>query len=471
MKKPCLKKAGILPFIAVMLFFASCINGYHDDWELTSDVKGVTLESPDAAKVTFSKNTENVLTIQWGVVYGAIGYELSVIDITDVNNPVNIIDKKVVDGCFDRCTVAEDTNYKIVLRALGNPKYDNKDAVASTEVPYSTMIPAIVIPNGTDLYEWFAANPITQSDEEQAYELEAGGSYSVSGELNFGDNWIILRGNKADRPTLTYGLDGRLVASAKGFSLKFINLDLSAIPANANSAVILLDAASTGTIPNPIVLQSCNINGVEGRILYNNGKTYTVSDFLIKDCVIEWLSTNRPAIDVQQGFVDHLTISNSTIYGLRNSENYFIRYQNGQRGSASFVKFANSTFYNICKGGQMANYSGMSVKTFTLTLDQNIFFDCGNQNVVRRLCVSSNNPVKIIKNNCYWFNGAFPQAGEIDQSNGESSVTATNNAANVLERGFGEEPGFANPATGDFTVAASATEILRLHVGDPRWLP
>jgi hypothetical protein len=185
---------------------------------------------------------------------------------------------------------------------------------------------------------------------------------------------------------------------------------------------------------------------------------------------VEFNSTKQ-CIYVYNGYVDNLTISNSTFYGLQPSTSYFIQYKNNARGASTKINIQNNTFYNCVKDGQMANYSGINSAGVTLTVSQNIFVDCGNQNVIRRLSAGGNNLVKIIKNNCYWFDGAFPEEGEINHANGEKSADPSAKAGNEWIRGFGENPAFANAGGGDFTVGASATQIILKRCGDPRWLP
>jgi hypothetical protein len=468
MKQIGFRKKSVWLFTIAMLWFTSCIDGYKDDWTFSSGVEGVELQSPPSDRVMFSKNAEGtILTITWSVVYGAGGYLFSLYDVTDPKSPIAVVENEKVDGCSKKCPLLEDTNYKVVIKSLGNEKFNNKEAVTATEVFYSTMIPAISIPNGQDLYAYFTENPIPQSDEEQAYELEAGGNYTLSEPLDLGSNWLTLRGNKVNRPTITYASDGRLICSSKGFNLKFINFDCSAVPAEEVTASLLMlnptpdetiNIEDSYVIPNPIVIQSCDIKGI-ARLFYDNNNAYVTSNLLIKNCIIE-VNSAKECIYAYGGHISHLTISNSTIYGLVESSSYFIRYKNNARTTGGTVSLNNNTFYNLVKTGQMANYSGMNTSGITLNVALNIFVDCGNQNVIRRLSAGGNNMTKNLSYNCYWYNSAFPQVGEIDHNNGDKSGT-----------GFGEDPAFANAAGGDFTVGASAMKILEKRCGDPRWLP
>ena len=110
--------------------------------------------------------------------------------------------------------------------------------------------------------------------------------------------------------------------------------------------------------------------------------------------------------------------------------------------------------------GQMGNYTAMNNSMVRLNLSQNIFCNCGSNAVVRRLSVSTTTMVRTLSNNCYWFDGAFPQANEVDPVYGDKSGTA-----------YGVDPGFTDPSNGNFTIASSATAIISKQSGDPRWLP
>lgn len=483
MEKLRFKSKHLLLFSAVMFLLSSCIDGYKDDWTFSTGVQNAQLESPEVEKYTFAKNAEGtVLSVSWGVVYGASGYQFQFVDITDPANPV-VIMEETVEGCNIKCPIQEDSNYKVVVKALGNAKLNNKDALTATEAPYSTMLPATVIPNGTDLYQYFTENPIQTVEGEQAFELEAGGNYTLSGVVDFGSNWFTLRGNKANHPTITYTADGRMIVSSKGFNLKFVNIDCSAVPTTSGNASVLMlnptpdESIKVGSyyvITNPVSIQGCKITGINARLFYDNDKAYNTSNLLIKNSIVNFNYINKGGgIYAYGGFIDNLTIANSTFYSTQDPEesSYFIRYRNGARGTASKVNILNSTFYNIMKSGQMANYSGLNNSSVTLTVSQNLFVNCGSQNVIRRLSAGGNNMVKVIKNNCYWFDGAFPEEGEINHNNGEKSAAPDIKAGNQWERGFGEDPAFANAAAGDFTIASGATNIIAKKVGDPRWLP
>ena len=186
---------GILYLVAVMLSLNACVKGYNDDWTFTSGVTGVTLESPAAETIQFTPSADgSTVDIEWPVVYGAGGYQFSLYIVDDAENPVVVgTEDEIVDGCSVTRALLEDTKYLVVLKTLGNEKYDNAEATSSTEASFSTLLEATVIPDGTDLTQYFSENPIVDAGEELGYELEAGGTYTVSGDIDFGTAQVTLK--------------------------------------------------------------------------------------------------------------------------------------------------------------------------------------------------------------------------------------------------------------------------------------
>ena len=486
MKQISLKKTRLMFAIAVILLLSSCIDGYMKDWTFSSGVTNTTLVSPDSTKVTFSKDVKGNLVVKWPVVYGAGGYQFTLYIVDDPNNPVAVgKENDVIDGCTVTRALQEDTKYKVVIKTLGNVKDNNKEAVLASTAHYSTLLPAYaVIPDGTDLFQYFSNTVIPDSTNELAYALVANGKYTLSGPIDFQKHWITLRGDKVFHPTVTYGNLGRLRTTA-GFTLKYMDFDCNAMPADVTDAALLLLSANPDPailnsahnsyyiIPKDIFFYKCNFNNINRRLIFDANVKYCLTNLVISDCKIALNALNDASgavIFLQAGFANIFTIKNSTVWGNTATTGYFLRYNNsGRPDRAGFVSgsinFFNNTFDNVVKTGQMGNYNGMgtasssSGSTVYLNVSQNIFVDCGSQNVIRRLSAGANTMVKTLNNNCYWFDGAFPQVGEIDHTNGDKSGT-----------GYGQDPAFANVSALDFTIGSSATTIISKQSGDPRWL-
>jgi len=480
MKQISLKKTRLMFAIALSLLFASCIDGFKDNLTFSSGVTNTTLASPDSTKVVFSKDVKGNLVVTWPVVYGAGGYQFSLYIVDDPANPVAVgTENDLIDGCSATRPLQEDTRYKVVIKTLGNTKANNKDALTAINAHYSTLLPAYaVIPDGTDLYQYFTTNAIPDSVHELAYEMVPNGKYTLSGPVDFQKHWITLRGDKVHHPTITYGIPGRLRTTA-GFTLKYLDVDCNAMPPDATDAALLLlsatpDPAILSTannsyyiIPKDIFFFSCKFYGINRRLIYDANIKYCLTTLSISNCIVALNALNDASggiIYLQGGFANTFTIKNSTIYDNTASAGYFLRYSNsGRPDRAGFtsgsINFFNNTFYNIAYSGQFANYSGMNSALVTLSATNNIFDNCGSGEVIRRLFVSASAMKRSLNNNCYWYNGAYPELAEVTNATyGDKSGTA-----------YGVDPGFTDPANGIFTTSAPA--IISHQSGDPRWLP
>lgn len=454
--------------VTIVLLITSCVDGFKENEVFSSDVKNATLVSPDSIAFT-PDGAGATLTITWPVVHGAGGYQVSFYKMDDPANPVVIgTENQVVDGCSTTRAIEEDTKYKVVVKALGNTQYNNKDAVAVKEAAYSTLLPVTdTIKSGADLSVYFASKPIPSSATELVYQLEAGGTYTMSGNVSLPLTNVTIRGDKVNRPTVTMSA-GAFVSDGAGFKLKFIRFDcagftgksLLAYNATQNPAAI-----SNGwvTVASPVAIQSCLITGLAKELLDDSNKKYAVQNFIIKNCIIEQNSIDQYLIYMQGGIIKDLLINSSTIYNKQISNQYFIRYSSNRitansawNWASASVTVTNSTFWQVAKTGQMGNYSGMGLKGNTLTIQQCIFVDCGNQAVVRRFAASGTNMTRILGYNSYWFDGAFV-AAEIATNYDNSSTYINTN------------PALKDPANGDFTVGGA--DQISNRTGDPRWLP
>lgn len=459
-----------------VFLFVSCANdGFNNDEKFSSGAVNATLESPKVEDVVITPSADGAkVTVKWPVVYGAGGYQFSLYIVDDPNNPVAVgTENEVIDGCSATRALQEDTKYKVVVKTKGNTKYNNSDALAATEVPYSTLLPTYAtIPNGSDITAYFAENAIPDSETELAYNLEVGGTYTMSGVVDFGNHKVTFRGDKINHPKVTYSEAARLCTSA-GLKIKFIDFDCSAqIGTAADASFLSLSAtpaipAGTGSyfiITDPIVVQSCKVTGVNGYIFYNNQKKYCVKTFLMKNNVFQCNSAQTTTAYIYfnkgDGAINDFTAENSTFYDLSATGNkYFIQYGSSARPDrpgfiSGSLKFYNNTFYNIANKGQMGNYNSMRSNKVYFNLTQNIFYNCGNGEVCRRFMGGGTGMITFFSKNSYWFNAAF--------STGELSYDKSNTAIQT-------EPTFNSAATGDFTVTSADHQTERC--GDPRWLP
>ncbi len=479
------KKTNLLLMGAVFCFTAfSCVDGYHDDTVWSSSVKNTQLESPAADQITVNFSADGTgQTINWPLVPGAGGYQVTVYNVDDPANPVLIGEEnEVVDGISTTRPSTEDTRFKVVIKTLGNAKNNNLEAVAPTEKAYDNMLAVTaIIPDGTNLSDYFKANPIPASPTELCYELVAGGIYTMSDTISIRQTTVTIRGDKVVHPKITV-TDGSFVNGGAGFKLKFIDMDYAGFTGLATTAVILMDAniATTGlstggyvVVPTtaPIAIQSCKITGLKYYLFFDSSKKYAIGTFLIKDCIIGRSLNQSLSAEIRfgAGMVKDLTITKSTFYSeVADGSNRFIQISSSNVSSvkpatetwaSGSLTVTNSTFLQCCKTTQSFNSNGaMRQVGDKVTIMNNIFVDSFNQEAIRRFRSSNTTPVFTGGYNSYWYNGIFP-LNEKTHAQGDNSGT-------IIET----DPQLTREAgTANFTLAGP--DQIAARTGDPRWLP
>lgn len=478
-------KRDSLAFAAAILLFSSCVDGYNDDRTFSPGVQGVTLESPSTEGWTFTRNVDiTSLEITWPVVLGAGGYQVTFYNIDDPDNPVVVgQENEVVDKCRITRAITEDTRYKVVVRALGNDRYNNSDAVAATEMTYSTLVPLrVVIPSGTNLTTYFDENPIApleEDEEEVAYELVAGGEYEMDGNIDLGTTTLTLRGDKVNHAKITMKSNSSFINHGAGLKVKFIDFEFD--PATYTSSngrgVVMFNSAEAGIVQQPYVFQSCNLTNIPVPLYYcNNG--YALAALTVDDCLVSISAAGTTFIAFNgQGWIKDLTFSNSTIYYTVPGTAHFVQMRgrtpsnfSGSGWSTSLRKMNNCTFYRIGTNNRFFNnVIGSNNAAFTLEMQNTIFADCvvssasGTEGVFRRICNAGNygNVNYTLRYNTYYYSavpGGFLDYDTSDDNGRDHSGTAIKVA-----------PQFADAANGDFTLRSQ--EHITNRCGDPRWLP
>lgn len=457
--------------VAIVLFVTSCADGFIDHEVFSPGVTGATMASPVADSVKFTPSADGTtVTISWPVVNGAGGYKVSFYKVDDPSNPVIIgAENQVVDGCSTTRAITEDTKYKFVIQTLGNTQYNNSDAPSATSTAYSTLLPTYAtIPTGTDLAQYFTSHPIPSSTTELAYQLEAGGSYTMTGNVALPLTNITLRGDKVNHAKVTMS-SGVFLSDGAGVKIKFIDFDCSGFTGvglltyNATQNANLPQAGGYYLVTSPVVFQSCKITGLATPLTFDNAKKYALQTFLIKDCIIGQNTLTKNLISAAGGFIKDLTIANSTLYNVQNATGgYMIQYLNsanvskatGSGWASGSINITNCTFWQSYKTSKMANYSGMGQNYNTLTLQKCIFVDCGSQRVVRDLEYNTT-MVRVFGYNTYWYGGVYSSA-EVSTSYDNSSTF------------INTDPQLKDPANANFKVQGAAQ--IAAQTGDPRWL-
>ena len=480
------------------MFLGSCaVDGFDDKEKFDDGVSGVKLESPElSTKTVAASDGSDKLQVSWKVVYGAGGYECKAYNVDDPDNPVEVA-SDTIDGTSFQFKIAEDTNYKIAVRTLGNKAKNNTEADEATELKYSTLVPAKTIPNGSDISEFIAAN-LQESDKEQAFELEAGGTYTCSNSVDFKGNKMTLRGNKKDHALVTMG-EGAAIYTSAQLKVKFINFDCSATthkggiiemspepPASSSAEAQGVGAGKNGGNPadvyilqDPIIIQDCAFKNVIDGLFSVGDCSWGIADFRVLNSVVQLRnngsknSNGAVICGFSNGFkapsggsfwyggIKSITIKESTIYNIvSNNKNRMFRFNNKDldrvfptaNGSCTMM---DNTFVRVYDKKEFGNNTP-NRKEYVITFDNNIFYDCFRLQ-------------KFIQGNC---TKTFHQ--ELNTIQGiANSVDGTDKGKYATEEEIGidvaetkKELDFTQP---NYGINFKATGAISSTIGDPRW--
>ena len=481
---------------ASALFLASCAKDGYDDESFDSGVSNTQVATISAEDITITPSADGKSqTFNWPVVMGAGGYRVSLIDVANPNKP--IINDSIVDGCSVKGDREEDVNYKLTILPLGNKQKNNTDASAAVEKLFSTFTPTYkTIPAGSNLNEWFAANPVpTEEGDNLNYDLEAGATYTLSGTLDFNTNAITLRTNdKSKHATINFQNEACITFAAP-FNMKYIDVDCSAQEIGSTNHGIFAfskdpSAAPTGVdinpalykwdkpmIEKPVTFVNSNFKNVKSYFFWDNQQAVCAMTMLIDNCIIHLAPEKAFAGGVfwtnKGGQVNELYVTNATFYELDDCVgDYKYFYQAGMVSgeeiyaekslATNTVSYTNSTFYHVTwNGGQWGNYNRMGGRDCShWIMTDCIFFDCSPSGVPRRFLHGKQNQKYVTFNNNTYMkaDGTFQDIKEDGSHDYDQSGT-------TIE----EDPQFANPAIADFHISG-ATQVAR-KTGDPRWLP
>ena len=223
------RKASVLPVVAIgALLLSSCAKDGFDEESFDSGVYNTQLETPSADKIEITASVDgSQQTISWPVVYGAGGYH-AVLTNVDAGE---IVKDTVLDGCSFATARVADTNYEVSLAVLGNEDKNNAGGEVVIKTFNTFAVALATIPSGTDLNAYFQENGIGEAEGDAVYDLEPGGSYTLSGVLDLGAQSVLLR-SMGSNATITCA-DGACFKLGNGFKLQNVNVDNTGIRARA----------------------------------------------------------------------------------------------------------------------------------------------------------------------------------------------------------------------------------------------
>lgn len=479
-----------------LLGLVSCADGFDSNETWKSDVSNTQLESPalteDNLSVVVNSDGSESVKVSWPAVTGAGGYECVAVIVDDPANPDTIYntigDRNTFS--FDR---KDDTKYQISVRTLGNEELNNTGAETASTCSYSTLVPGQTIPAGSDIAE-FVASHLLDIDTEQAFELEAGATYTINSEINFGKKQVTFRGDKVNRPTVIMDGDG-FISTAGGLKVKFINFDCSTLTSKGviqGSSTQFPELKSDNfeyalagkcyILENPIIIQECMFKEVPMCLFYSGVNAWAFEDFRISDCIVQlnndgtkfgdaavictYSSTSKYEGGTQwNSTVRNVTIRNSTIYNIKkNSKNRMIRFLSNKMGriyttQTGSATIENCTFSQTFTGKEFANNTPND-RAYTITFNNNVCYDCWRlgkfiqSNNTRNINIASN-IIRGVTNTVF---------GEDKDrcATEEANLEFEGDVLQVLD--LTQENGGVN-----FKIKSGSTTTDASTLGDPRW--
>ncbi len=504
MKKMTLRKLfGGLCCAAMVMFAASCAQGV-DDETWTSGVSGVQLESPAADAIAFSLATDasgnEQVKVVWPVSMGAGGYEVTVYNVNDVDNPEIVVDHEVVDGCSLLFPLSEDTNYEVSVLTLGNEKYNNTGATSATTVPFSTMIGGQTIPAGTEIgkyiTDWmtshldeYKANLASDPNFEFAFDLERGAAYTLEVSADFGPIPVRLRGTQGNRPVVTVGENAALRPS-NGLKIKNVNFDCKKMEGSAGARGLIsmmidpdesLAQGQAYYCDKPIRIESCWVKELPVSLFNIDECAWGINELRISDCIVQlnnrldnaWKTILCAHSGTGRyggangakwyGGIANTMVLNSTIYNIWPSDTlkdsaYFIRFSNqdiskwyGSYNGCFDIK--NSTLVRCVPRKDFGNNIANKPQ-YVITFENSNFWDCYRLQKVKR------GGTYVWKNNTIW--GVFNSVDSTDKKE-----IATEENMGFTDENIFKVLDFSQPNGG---VNFTATGSISSTIGDPRWL-
>lgn len=470
----------VLLAVAAVGLCACAGDGFEPE-EFTSTVHGAQMPEYAPADVHFTtiidKSGNEMVEVTWPVALGASGYEAVIRNETEGLEVVNT----VADRAVLTFPKLEDRDYTVTLRALGNAQYGNTDAAAATVAQYSTFVPGLTIPTGSDIAEYVNQN-LTDQAADQAFILEAGGQYTLNSVADFRHNNVVVRGDEASPAIVTVNGDGAL-ATALGLYVKHVKFDCTAMDKTSRGIVRGSDKDDDGygalegknksyIMEKSVIVKDCWVKNLRTCLVGSGRTAWSFSDIRVDDCLVQldndgtgWgdASVINPYGDFyykgSQGWgalvAKDVTIKNSTFYNTKsNGKNFFMRFGNAdisknfgsKQGSATVTGCTFARTMDKKKfGDRLPNYA-----EYTVTFKDNILLETLAVNKLLQGNATKNAPQDA--------NTIF---GIID---GGDKPYCTE-----------EDPGFTVPSVElDLTapnggVNFHATGAISSTIGDPRW--
>ncbi len=274
------------------------------------------------------------------------------------------------------------------------------------------------------------------------------GVYEVNSNIAINTNVSITGAIPSDKPVVI----GAIFRIKEGGAANLKNLILDGTDAPDGNQTVVYDDDTDVMYPRVAIEDSEIFNYVKG--IFYVSKKANIEAVTFKGNIIHDVEcSGGDFIDFRQGLTASFLFENNTVYEVANSPRDFFRMDAG--GSTNFpevmseITIKNNTFYNVSNGAKRFVY--IRLASHEIRLINNIIA----QTAAFYSNQSATTIVEYSKNNYY-------NAPNFFTPDAEGKVAVDN--ANYTEH----NPGFADPANGDFTI--SHEDLTHDVIGDPRWI-
>lgn len=276
------------------------------------------------------------------------------------------------------------------------------------------------------------------------------GVYDIAGNVEISKSIRIVGALPYDKPVIN-GAVFRIKEEG-GFNLK--NLVLDGTTASDGNQAVVYDDDTEVLYPSALIENSEIKNYIKG--IFYVSKKANIQSVTFKGNIIHDIEcTGGDFIDFRNGLTATFLFENNTVYNSANTARDFFRMDAG--GSTNFpsvksiITIKNNTFYNVSNNNGK-RFCYVRLADHEINLIKNIIAETAvlisNQSVTEVVEYSKNN---------YYNAPNFYTADDGGKNKVDNSGTYSLN-----------DPGFTNPATGNFTIS---DEDLKFDgIGDPRWI-
>ena len=294
----------------------------------------------------------------------------------------------------------------------------------------------ITVESGKDISAEVEAEANGAPIKNLAITLEEEGEYTISNSLTI-QGGLLFIGNGA-------------TIDASGLTQPFI--------AFSKEPTITPVASGQYVIEDDIEIDNVIVNGLTKALFADNGKSYAYVNLSVKNSLFRYTTQGNVVFNFASSMAINFNILGCTFYSDAPGTGNFIAMSGkrpwqitGFESETGKFTCANNTFYNVAKSRQFMNTNSLKGQKYLYEFNSNIFVDVSNKKIYGNM---TNNKKQLTTDglNTYMFDGAF-----FNETNYNG------------DEGLQTDPGFADAASGDFTLDF-ASEQYAQKTGDPRWL-